>query len=135
MDDDNDPAGIACCTEHLMVHSCCFAVTTSSYQGSSIICLQKLYQVSTRTTLLTILEGDSPHPGGSGDRKPKGPYFEFAKKKWETEDTFRQVRHPADALLLTIAPPAHTFFLTAADFPMGLFGPKSRKECTRWIMV
>lgn len=31
--------------------------------------------------------GDSPHP--NGERKVKGPYFEFAKKKWETEDTFR----------------------------------------------
>lgn len=31
--------------------------------------------------------GDSPHP--NGERKAKGPYFEFAKKKWETEDTFR----------------------------------------------
>ena len=39
-----------------------------------------------------VLAGDSPHPGGNGsERKAKGPYFEFAKKKWETEDTFRFV--------------------------------------------
>lgn len=34
-----------------------------------------------------LLNADSPHP--NGERKVKGPYFEFAKKKWETEDTFR----------------------------------------------
>ena len=34
-----------------------------------------------------LLTADSPRP--SGERKVKGPYFEFAKKKWETEDTFR----------------------------------------------
>lgn len=34
-----------------------------------------------------VLIADSPHP--NGERKVKGPYFEFAKKKWETEDTFR----------------------------------------------
>lgn len=37
-----------------------------------------------------LLNADSPHP--NGDRKVKGPYFEFAKKKWETEDTFRCVQ-------------------------------------------
>ena len=37
-----------------------------------------------------LLHADSPHP--SGERKVKGPYFEFAKKKWETEDTFRYLR-------------------------------------------
>ncbi|KAK9866792.1 hypothetical protein WJX84_011471 [Apatococcus fuscideae] len=30
----------------------------------------------------------SPNPQLLSERK-KGPYFEFAKKKWETEDTFR----------------------------------------------
>ena len=34
-----------------------------------------------------VLIADGPHP--NGERKVKGPYFEFAKKKWETEDTFR----------------------------------------------
>lgn len=42
---------------------------------------------ATQTHLPSI--ADSPHP--NGDRKVKGPYFEFAKKKWETEDTFRCV--------------------------------------------
>ena len=47
-------------------------------------CPSTFYQC---TALLTT--ADSPHP--SGERKVKGPYFEFAKKKWETEDTFRYV--------------------------------------------
>ena len=33
-------------------------------------------------------QSGSPNPQLFSERK-KGPYFEFAKKKWETEDTFR----------------------------------------------
>lgn len=56
------------------------------------------------TTLLHV--GDSPHPGGNGsERKAKGPYFEFAKKKWETEDTFRYCI--VQALQLKRSTPAH----------------------------
>ena len=46
-----------------------------------------------------MLAGDSPHP--NGERKVKGPYFEFAKKKWETEDTFR---HPSILVGLVLGP-------------------------------
>ena len=46
-----------------------------------------LFPAHLLTASMFLNAGDSPHP--NGERKAKGPYFEFAKKKWETEDTFR----------------------------------------------
>ena len=54
--------------QNLVHHSCCFSADFL-------------------TASMCLKAGDSPHP--NGERKAKGPYFEFAKKKWETEDTFR----------------------------------------------
>jgi len=54
--------------QSLVHHSCCFSAHLL-------------------TAGVFLNAGDSPHP--NGERKAKGPYFEFAKKKWETEDTFR----------------------------------------------
>jgi len=54
--------------QSLVHHSCCFSAHLL-------------------TAGVFLNAGDSPHP--NGERKAKGPYFEFAKKKWETEDTVR----------------------------------------------
>ena len=64
-------------------------------QAPSIFCANLFRSLPNQT--LPLLAGDSPHP--NGERKVKGPYFEFAKKKWETEDTFRHASILADVML------------------------------------
>ena len=70
--------------QSLVHHSCCFSADLL-------------------TAGMFLNAGDSPHP--NGERKAKGPYFEFAKKKWETEDTFRYLlTHIWGLLMLLVCP-------------------------------